>query len=302
MNMWWMTVLLAAVLTAAAARLALYRRQLEQLAEQLEQTPASSCQRLTCSFRAAPLLRLCRAVNRRMDAWQQEEQNARQAQEELKYTISCVSHDIRTPLTGAAGYVQLLEETRDAGKRQEYCRIIRGRLDDLEGLLDQLFLYTRLSSADCVLECGPCPAYPAVCEALAGFFQAFEEKGWQPTLDFQQEDCRVWAEPQALRRIFRNLTANALQHGAGPLDVRQRGRKILFSNEVACPENLRPERLFERFYRQDTARGTGNAGLGLAVVRELMERMGGHVSARVEAGRLWIVLEFARQGEETEDA
>ena len=64
---------------------------------------------------------------------------------ELKFTISCVSHDIRTPLTGAAGYLQLLENISDMDMQKNYLAIVRRRLEDLEGLLEELFLFTKLS-------------------------------------------------------------------------------------------------------------------------------------------------------------
>ena len=54
-----------------------------------------------------------------MDVLQQAVLTAEEAEKDLKYTMSCVSHDIRTPLTGAAGYMQLLERTQDPDKREK---------------------------------------------------------------------------------------------------------------------------------------------------------------------------------------
>ena len=59
--------------------------------------------------------------------------------------MACISHDIRTPLAGAMGYLQLLEEEPD--RREEYQPIVKKRLEELDRLLDQLFLYTRLLNA-----------------------------------------------------------------------------------------------------------------------------------------------------------
>ena len=55
-----------------------------------------------------------------------------------------------------------------------------------------------------------------------------------------------------------------------------------------------PERLFDRFYQSGPARGKGGAGLGLSIVRELMERMGGQASARITGNVLEIKLSFSR--------
>ena len=56
------------------------------------------------------------------------------------------------------------------------------------------------------------------------------------------------------------------------------------------------EQVFDRFYRSDAARHTGGAGLGLASVKGLMEKMGGSAAAAVEAGQLTIILEFKAPG------
>ena len=58
------------------------------------------------------------------------------------------------------------------------------------------------------------------------------------------------------------------------------------------PAALRPEHLFDRFYRSDNARQGAGAGLGLAIVRQLMERMGGSAGACLQGDRLCITLEF----------
>ena len=82
--------------------------------------------------------RLCRAVNARLESGRKLRQETLRGEQELKYTKACISHDIRTPLAGALGYLQLLEAEPD--RREEYLAIVKRRLGELEGLLDELFL------------------------------------------------------------------------------------------------------------------------------------------------------------------
>lgn len=287
-----LTVLLACACALLVIRQLRWRLQLLALARQLQELPPDSNAELACSVRAKPFLALCRAVNGTLRASRDTQGQVQRREQELKYTIASVSHDIRTPLTGAAGYLQLAQTTADAEKRAAYLVIIQDRLHDLEQLLDELFLYTRLSSAEIELECTAVEAYPALCESLAGFFEIFQAQGTEPQIDFPQESLRVRASPEALRRIFRNLTANALHHGCGGLAVTQRENRITFSNRVPDPAALRPEHLFDRFYRADKARHGAGAGLGLAIVRQLMEKLGGTAQAVLEGDRLVITLTF----------
>lgn len=279
---------------ALLVQLARCRAELGRLARQLEQLPPDSNGELSCSVRSKPFLSLCAAVNRWLQAGRCAAENGRNAERELKYTIASVSHDIRTPLTGAGGYLQLLETTDDPQKRAEYLGVVRRRLQDLEGLLDELFLYTRLSGGEYVPDCVPVQLYPALCEALAGFFEAFTAKGVEPQLRFENEAVWVKADAGAVRRIFRNLAGNALRYGCGEVLVEQAGAEVRFSNRVSAPGELHPEHLFDRFYRADKARSATSAGLGLAIVRQLMEKMGGSAAARLEGDRLVILLCFAQ--------
>ncbi len=285
-------ILALAALGLALLRLLAYRRQLNDMALALEETPAQSNLPLTVELDSAPARRLCRAVNRRLEEGRRLRMEALKGERELRYTMVCVSHDIRTPLAGAMGYLQLLEEEPE--RRAEYLGIVQKRLEDLNGLLDQLFLYTRLLNEPQPLECGETAALPPLWDALAEFYPRLEAAGIAPELRFDRENMAVWADPAALARVYRNLIANALRHGGGGLRVSGTAEGLVFFNPLGPGPRPDPEHLFDRFYQSSPARGGGGAGLGLAIVRELMERMGGEASARLTGGGLEIRLSFAR--------
>ena len=131
-----LVLVLAAAVLALAFQLARWRAELLRLARQLTDLPENSNQELHCSVRAKPFLALCSALEDHLWAARQSAADARRAQRELQYAIAAVSHDIRTPLTGAAGYLQLAQACPDPEKRGEYLGVVRGRLHDLEGLLE----------------------------------------------------------------------------------------------------------------------------------------------------------------------
>ena len=158
-------IIFAILFFLSLTALLLYRRQVRGLSQQLKNLEPGSNQRLTCSVRDRNILSLCRLVNTYIDSHQELVLQAHEAEKELKYTIASVSHDIRTPLTGASGYMQMMEKTEDPEKKKEYCRIVRGKLKDLEQLLDQLFLYTRLTSKELpfIWSRSPCFLSPVRC-------------------------------------------------------------------------------------------------------------------------------------------
>ncbi len=283
-------ILALAALGFALLRLWAYRAQLLEMARTLEETPPESNLRLTVGMSGKAPRRLCQAVNRRLEEGRQLRLEMSRREQELKYTMACISHDIRTPLAGAMGYLQLLEGEPE--RQAEYLDIVRRRLEELDGLLDELFLYTRLQGGSLPLECETMAALPPLWDALAEFYPQLEAAGVEPELRFDREDVTVWASQPALGRVYRNLIANALRHGGGGLTVSGRDGVICFSNQLLPGSRPDPARLFDRFYQSSPARTRGGAGLGLAIVRELMERMGGQASAQIAGDLLVIKLSF----------
>ncbi len=288
-------ILFAILFFLSLTALLLYRRQVRGLAQQLKDLEPGSNQRLTCSVRDRNILSLCRLVNTYIDSQQKLVLQAREAEEKLKYTIASVSHDIRTPLTGASGYMQMAEKTEDPDKRKEYCRIVRGRLKDLEQLLDQLFLYTKLTSQEISLQMELVSLFPLVCEVLTGFYGKFQEQNREPSLDFQEEAIQIQGDSSQLKRVLGNLVSNSLSYGLGTLFIFQKGNTLTFSNKVKDPGSIDPDQMFVRFYRGDPSRNaskSSHAGLGLSIARELTQAMGGKIEARLHEDILEIVLTF----------
>ena len=283
-------ILALAALGAALLRLWSCRAQMLEMARVLEETPAESNLRLTVWMSGAAPRRLCQAMNARLEEGRQLRLETQKREQELKYTMACISHDIRTPLAGAMGYLQLLEGEPE--RSAEYLGIVGKRLKELEGLLEELFLYTRLQGDSLPLECGNIAALPPLWDALAEFYLQLEAAGVEPELRFDQEELTVCASPEALGRVYRNLIANALRHGGGGLTVSGRDGEICFSNRLLPGPRPDPEHLFDHFYQSSPARAKGGAGLGLSIVRKLMERMGGQVSAQITGNMLEIRLSF----------
>ena len=295
-----MTVVLAGLacgVVGVALAALVYERQLRRLARSLRERDAHSNTRLTVEAPGRGFAELAAAVNGQLDAAQKERVEALRRRREFQRDLASLSHDVRTPLMGAKGYVRLAQDARERPDGEEavarHLAAAEARLDDMGALLDQLFAYAQASDPDLALDLRPVRVLPLLADVLVGHYPAFDERGWEPQVDFEDEALATDADPEALARIFENLVGNALRHGASTLAVRQRGRVVTFANEVADTSALDVTRLFERFYRADASRSASGAGLGLAVSASLAEAMGMRLSARLEGRMLCIDLEIS---------
>ncbi len=280
-------VIVALVALVAAAR---REREFRHMARFLRDRPQTSNSRVSVSMRSNGALDLANAMNDKLDDIQTERIQNAEREQELQRTLSALSHDIRTPLAAAQGYLQLLEEESDATAREHYVLAVDRRLTDVRQLLDELLLYAKAKDEAWQPECEPVDVGELLAETLASFYPQFTEKGWSPHVDLSPEPCVASTDAEALTRIFRNLTANALRHGVGAPRIVQKGKTVTFANRVENGADIDPERMFERFYRGDAARADRGTGLGLAIVAELCHALGATAKASVAGNAVSITI------------
>lgn len=288
-------VLLAVALVAVvvlASQLVRSELQLRAIAKFLVGRKSASNARVTVFVRTRGFLRLAQAVNRQIDRHQGERIAAEEGKRDLRRGLTYLAHDIRTPLAGAQGYTQLLAAEEDEVLRARYLGVVGRRLDDVEGLLDQLYAYAQAQDPDFRLEREPVDASQVLAEALASLYAQFKEHRWEPVIELSHEALMVGSNADALARIFRNLAVNALRYGCEPPHIVQEGRTVTFENRMADPGSLDADRLFERFYQGDAARGGGGSGLGLAIVAQLAHALSIKASARLDGDVLSVELAF----------
>lgn len=275
-----------------ASLIAAYENELRSMARWLDDYEQGSGARLGVGFGSPGIRAVASGLNRLLDAERSEHERAVLERKAFRRDLASLSHDIRTPLAGAKGYLELYQTRRDVEARERCVREAASRLDAMNVLVDGLFEYTRALDAGVGAPLGRVEVYPVVAHALLGLYPAFAERGWEPTVDFEDEGLAALADPEALERVVSNLAVNALRYGAGAPSVVQRGRRVTFSNPVAAPEAIDVSRLFERFYRADPARTGRGGGLGLAIVAELCGAMGMEVAATLEGDVLSITVKL----------
>lgn len=195
-------------------------RELRRIARYLRERDPHSNGRIVLRTTAPGLPELAASVNSLLDAQQNERIAARDRQQEEQRSMSALSHDIRTPLMGARGYLQLAADEPDPARRERDLQAASRRLADMETILNQLFAYTRACDPDATLASEPIALKPLVEHVLIGHYPEFEQRGWEPDVRFASDGVQVQADRDALTRILENLTTNALRHGMSAPIVR----------------------------------------------------------------------------------
>lgn len=285
--------LLALAVIVLAVQLARSERELRSIARFLVDRDTLSNTRVTVSVHTRGFVRLGQAINRQIDRHQGERIAAEENKRDLRRGLTYLSHDIRTPLSGAQGYAQLLAGEQDETERTRYLDVVERRLDDVSGLLDQLYAYAQVQDPDYRIERERVDVSQVLMESLASLYAPFKERGWTPDIQLADEPLIALSDGDSLGRVFRNLAVNALRYGSEAPRIVQEGTAITFSNRVANPEAIDAERLFERFYQGDAARAGEGSGLGLAIVAQLAKALDIKLAARLERDVLSISLEFA---------
>ncbi len=208
--------------------------------------------------------------------------------------VANVSHELKTPLTIIGGFAETLREPGlPEADRQRFLETIEANTRRMQRIVDDLLDLSRYESGAWRPNVGSNDVAGIVSDVFTGVQRAADAKGL--TLEFSPAPGaqRVAADPTALRQILGNLVENAVRHTAnGGVAVRAEptadGGTVVRVTDTGVgigAEHI--GRIFERFYRVDSARARdeGGTGLGLAIVRHLMEAHGGTVAAESAVGQ-----------------
>ncbi len=199
--------------------------------------------------------------------------------------VANVSHELRTPLTAIQGYAETLVNTQDFP--EEYLRfveIIRKNGAYLARMVEELLALARLENAHLPLQTASVHPQESVQAALALCRQQLDLRNILVRLEFP-ENFVVHGNTQHLTQVFRNLIENAGRYApeGGEIVVKAlQDVQTHMATFAVCdkgpgiPEED-CERIFERFYRVEKHRSHGSTGLGLAICKHTVERLGGRI-------------------------
>jgi len=238
--------------------------------------------RLTTATADGDIAQFVATVNILLERDRQRTFEAARAEANLKRAVTNISHDLRTPLTAAKGYLQMLESPAlDEETRAKYLQIVQERLATQTTLMDSLFEFAQvlegreMPTAEDVNLCN------IVRDVLSANYVQLEERGFEVDVDMPDSDIICKGNKDAAERILQNLVRNVYVHGKEYLRIAVADGAIEIANKVENIHEVDTSQLFDRFYTADAARTNKSTGLGLAIVKELATQMGWGVSAKV---------------------
>ena len=207
---------------------------------------------------------------------------------DVKKSAENIAHDIRTPLTAIKGYVDLLEKEELSEEGRKYLEIIKGRVDYMKEMTDELFLSLSMKSRG-VLNLSNIDAKSILEEALVSYYNEFKKKGMSPSLMTPNEKVIIKADSKALYRVYSNIISNALKYGEGEFKVEmdEKGNTI-FSNLAPNIDSVEANKLLNRYYTISDAKAS--SGIGLSISKEILQEMGGELKVKLENQRLYISI------------
>ena len=215
---------------------------------------------------------------------------------ENKELISNISHDLKTPITAVKGYVEgIMDGVADTPEKMDrYVRIIYNKTNEMDHLINELTFYSKIDTnrIPYVFIKLNVEDYFADCAEEVGL--ELETRGIQLYYaNYVDKDVLVIADGEQIRRVIYNIVSNAIKYmdkekGVIQIRVKDVGDFIqveIEDNGKGIAAKDLPN-IFDRFYRTDVSRNSskGGSGIGLSIVRKIMEDHGGKVWATSREG------------------
>ena len=217
-----------------------------------------------------------------------KEQVAKEAEQRKNDLVVYLAHDLKTPLTSVIGYLTLLRDERQISEelREKYLSISLEKAERLEDLINEFFEITRFNLTNLTLELSRVNLTRMLEQIIYEFKPMLVPKNLQYTLNVAR-NIIIKCDVKKIERVFDNLIRNAINYSLENSIIKitvaqdENGLKLKFHNRGNTIPEEKLNRIFEQFYRLDTARSskTGGAGLGLAIAKEIIELHKGTITA-----------------------
>lgn len=291
-------IILVGAVAALAVRLVQRRRQLALFTRQLREIREQKQDRL---IRVEHFDDETVALAKELQGFVDEEQRlikeAEKDRQAVKTMVAGISHDFRTPLTAAGGYMQMIAQDQGLSERsRSYLDKAIAKTTYLKELSDEFFALSLVEgkgsdaaeklSLKRMLE-----------ETTLAQYEWIRAAGIEFAADITEESCELWASEVDVRRLLENLYSNARKYARSRIFVALSKTEngsftLVFSNDGDLLAGADLKSIFQPFYRSASGDVPGS-GLGLYVVKRIVEKYGGNIAARVsEAGDFEIRIGF----------
>ncbi|MBA2876294.1 sensor histidine kinase [Thermaerobacillus caldiproteolyticus] len=294
----YVTIVSITVLLYVLTRLYFLKKEIKRATRQLNALNKNSTEKkIDIRYFDRDFEKLAEEINNQIDLTKKAKAEKRMTENELKQAISYISHDIRTPMTSILGYIQLLESDEITPEmRKEYTRIIKNGAMRLKVLLDDFFELSIIEQADYPVKMEMIKLNHLILEVLLGFYEEFNKRNLEPTINIPDHDIIIMADLSAVKRVIENLVVNAIRHSSGNVTIQleklNTSVQLTISNSVHQLSEQDLDHMFDRFYKADQTRTGKGTGLGLPIAKSLMEKMNGSLTAELKENQLFMKCEW----------
>ncbi len=293
---WKWAALAAALIAALAVFCALLvlrrtRQQLSEMTEALADIREGNGNRRILAETHELTAPIAYGINDIVVSYEERLASLLRMEETNRQLMTSLSHDVRTPLTTLIGYLDAVHRgTDDTRQREEDIEIARRKAHELKEYIDVLFDWFKLNSDEFSMELKRVEATELTRSILIDWIPVLEDAGISYVVEIPEKPFFVRIDEDAYVRVLNNLIQNVVAHS----HAQQMTLTLCAQGDMLClrladdgvgiePEDL--GHIFERLYKCDKGRSARGSGLGLSIVRQLVEQMGGKISAGNGAGR-----------------
>lgn len=210
--------------------------------------------------------------------------------------VSNVSHELRTPLSSIRvfGELQRLGHVKDPARVRDYGEFIETESRRLTQLINNILDFSRIESGQKSYNCVEADVSEVVLDTLKTFSVRLQQDGFQLRIDVPDEPLpRALIDPEAIGQVIVNLLDNAVKYSGSAREIAVRMRQKfeyltieVIDHGIGIPAGER-EKIFERFHRVSTGlvHDVKGSGLGLALVKHIVEAHAGGVTVTTELGK-----------------
>ena len=240
---------------------------------------------------------LVQSIDLIFDSKQKVVSEKKKSEDELRASITNMSHDLRTPLTSIMGYLQMIKSEKSSETdKKEYMDIVEKRTKSLQQLISSFYDLSRIEGNEYKFNYKKVNLSNILCENIALFYNDFINNNIEPVIEIEEGIKEIISDESAITRIFSNLIGNMIKHGENFVKITLKQDMIIteFINKATGLTEENVDKLFDRFYTVDNSRSNKNTGLGLYITRILVEKLGHNIKANLKGDNLVISIAWKK--------
>ena len=294
MSVWFYAIIgiLIIILMSIIIKLIYIKKSVKGIKEQINSILRSDTNNLiTISSSDKDVKELAEILNVELKELRNQRLQYENGNQELKKSITNISHDIRTPLTAISGYIDLIKNQKEDNKKDDYLKIIERKTKDLTAMTEQLFDYSKAIDWGVKIEKQRHCLNELLEETLANYYIIFKENNIIPYISIAEEKIYKVIDKKTIIRVLENILSNVIKYSNGDFKVLlDKDGKIIFSNKATSLDATTVQKIFDRYYTVESAKKS--TGVGLSIAKQLVELNGGNIKAKYIKGYLIIEVEL----------